>query len=317
MRANDEDGTWTRSDGAEHHQLHVASDQDDHEPSAIHDERVLPSLDSSFPTFESFAVPSRVVHEERAYAAQRHANSVLVAWSTAGFILIVFASALWFVLGADDGSELVRLVALVVGVIGLMCVPVGMWMRNRAAQKAADERAHEENDRSDGSDPSSTNQKLMLEYHKLTRSQAEASHRNSQVAMAAGLVILLAGGVTAIRADEASAQVVAATLTALGSMLSAYLGSTFIRAHRQDVRQINHFFGQPLVQAYILEAERITTKVSDSSKRDGMYEQIISEVLGGASQAARALRPADVPAKRKRAVAGRLGARATDAAAEL
>jgi hypothetical protein len=281
---------------------------------ALREERTLAALDSSFPTFDSFDVPSGVVRDERAYAAYRRAESILLIWCAAGFILLVFASALWFVLGA---GEIVQLIALVVGAIGLMCVPAGMWMRSHAVQKAADELEDEEDNRSGRNDPSSTNQRLMLEYHKLTRSQAEASHRNSQVAMAAGLVILLAGGVTAIRADEASAQIVAATLTAVGSMLSAYLGSTFIRAHQEDVRQINHFFGQPLVQAYILEAERITTKVSDSSKRDGMYEQIISEVLGGASQAARALRPADVPAKPRKRIAAR-GTRAAGAAtAEL
>jgi multisubunit Na+/H+ antiporter MnhG subunit len=277
---------------------------------ALLEERTLAALDSSFPTFDSFDVPPGVVRDERAYAAHRRANNTLLVWSTAGFILIVFASALWFVLSAD---RYVKLIALVVGVLGLMCVPVGMWMRSHAVQKAADELEDEEDNRTGRNDPSSTNQRLMLEYHKLTRSQAEASHRYGQVAMAAGLVILLAGGVTAIRADEASAQIVAATLTTVGSMLSAYLGSTFIRAHQEDVRQINHFFGQPLVQAYVLEAERITTKVSDSNKRDGMCEQIISEVLGGASQAARALRPADVPARRRNGIATRR-ARETDAA---
>jgi hypothetical protein len=65
---------------------------------ALREERTLAALDSSFPTFDSFDVPSGVVRDERAYAAYRRAESILLIWCAAGFILLVFASALWFVL---------------------------------------------------------------------------------------------------------------------------------------------------------------------------------------------------------------------------
>lgn len=180
---------------------------------------------------------------------------------------------------------------------GLCISIVASWVGTMVAQRAkeklgpSEKRSGSKTSDSLKDDESAANRLLLLEYHNLTRSQAASSHRNSQAAMAAGLAILAIGGVTVVRVDSASAQVVAGTLAAVGSGLSTYLGSTFISAHRQALSQINHFFGQPLVQAYIYQAERLAQHVSDESKRDSILESIISEVLRGASQASGALMP--------------------------
>ena len=182
----------------------------------------------------------------------------------------------------------------------LFCLPIILrnrkWLREnvaliQAGRGHAPERrqgAFEDHDRRD--DARTNNQLLIDRYHQLTTQQAATSYRNSQYAMAVGLALLVAGAVVAIRSTSGSAQIVVGVLTGLGTTLSAYLGKTFIRTYERALLQMNYYFGQPLVTSYILEAERLSGKLS-KTKRDDALSAIISETLLGASNASQALSP--------------------------
>jgi len=144
------------------------------------------------------------------------------------------------------------------------------------------------------------NQRLIATYHSLTTAQASSSYRNSQIAMAVGLLILAGGGAATFNSRESSAQVVLGVLTGLGSAFSAYLGATFLSAYNRALQQMNYYFGQPLANSYLLTAERLVKELSDQKLRDSEMKEVIGSTLDGASLAFRAIAPDMRPPRLKR-----------------
>lgn len=158
-----------------------------------------------------------------------------------------------------------------------------------------------------GADESrSRNQLLILQYHNITKKQAQSSYRNSQIAMMTGLLLLIAGGIATVAAPT-SARYVIGGLAALGTALSGYLGATFIRAYSIAQAQMNYHYGQPLVTSYLLEAERMTNSVT-GARGEQIMQTVIEATLRGASDAARALTPLEPARLRKRPAQERDGA---------
>lgn len=151
------------------------------------------------------------------------------------------------------------------------------------------------------------NQRLIASYHRVTTAQARSSYRNSQVAMAIGLLILAAGGVAVVRASSASGQVIVGSLTALGGAFSAYLGSTFLRSYSRALEQMNYFFGQPLVNSYLLTAERLAKDLKGDESRDEALKGVITRTLDGAAQTFGAIAPQPSQAPGRRRPHSRIG----------
>ena len=110
------------------------------------------------------------------------------------------------------------------------------------------------------------NQRQIDAYHDLTKAQAAHSYRNSQLAMGIGFLVLLAGSIVAITTRDDTAKVVVGALASLGAAISGYVGATFMRAHNESLAQLNFYFRQPLVNSYLLTAERLAAKVQDSAE---------------------------------------------------
>jgi CHASE3 domain sensor protein len=260
-------------------------------PSSLHEERERDRMDW---------------YARRAYQARRALQRSTLIGSAA---LILGAGALAAIMtlpNTSNKSMRVIVTCVSVALIVLYCGQV--FLRSRSFLKrtrpilesidqplSSDKRADGQR-RTDipsvrGPDDARTNNQLLIDrYHQLTTQQAATSYRNSQIAMAAGLALLVIGAVVAINTTSGSAQLVVGGLTALGTALSAYLGATFIRTYERALLQMNYYFGQPLVTSYILEAERLSGKLS-KAKRDNALSAIISETLLGASNASRALSP--------------------------
>lgn len=145
-------------------------------------------------------------------------------------------------------------------------------------------------DTSPGEDTRSSNQQLVDQYHALTTSQARTSYRNCQAAIAIAFAILVSGAALSLTTEDTSARLTIGVLAGVGSTLSTYLGATFIKSHERALRQMNYYFGQPLVTSYILEAERLTQSLRREN-RDDAVRMIIRETLRGATAAASALNP--------------------------
>lgn len=130
------------------------------------------------------------------------------------------------------------------------------------------------------------NQRQIDAYHDLTKAQAAHSYRNSQLAMGIGFLVLVAGSVVAIMTRDDTAKIVVGALASMGAAISGYVGATFMRAHNESLAQLNFYFRQPLVNSYLLTAERLAAKVQDSPEVfQRTYSLMIEHVMSNAFMA--------------------------------
>lgn len=122
------------------------------------------------------------------------------------------------------------------------------------------------------------NRRQIEEFHVLTKGQASSAYVASQIAMSAGLLVLIAGSAVAIAINDPASKATAGALTAIGSLLAGYIGRTFIRTYERTLVQLNHFFEQPLLSSYLLTAERLVGRVSPDN-RDELYARLIDQAL--------------------------------------
>ena len=90
-------------------------------------------------------------------------------------------------------------------------------------------------------------------------SQARAAFAFCVIAASVALMVLL-GGTSVVEAAAATGtQVAVAALTAVGTMLSGFVAHTYQRQYSAATRQMNFYYGQPLVHCYLLHAEWLAT----------------------------------------------------------
>lgn len=121
------------------------------------------------------------------------------------------------------------------------------------------------------------NRRQMSAYDVLAQAQAKTAFRNSQFAMAAGLLVLVAGAVVAIAAPEVSTKIATASLTAIGGALSGYIAKTFLESYSNAVTQLNFYFQQPLITSYLLTAQRLIDELT-ADKRDAALDETIARI---------------------------------------
>jgi hypothetical protein len=129
------------------------------------------------------------------------------------------------------------------------------------------------------------NRTQMQAYQTLSRGQQRSSFRYSLIALFIGLFVLVAGVVVVVTVQADIAKVAVASVTALGSALSSYIASTYLRLHRQTGDQLRYFYAQPLVASYIYEAERVVGELEGSTAKKPMYETVIKHILRVAGRA--------------------------------
>jgi len=122
------------------------------------------------------------------------------------------------------------------------------------------------------------NREQMKVYHELATKQAAKASRNSRLAIAIGFVVLIVGAAFAIQANDPQAKIVVGSLAAVGSLMSGYIGQTFLRAEDRAMGQLNFYFHQPLVTSYMLAAERLTGKIHEN-RRDAMFSTVVGKLL--------------------------------------
>jgi hypothetical protein len=121
-------------------------------------------------------------------------------------------------------------------------------------------------------------------YQEIATNDAKAASRNSRFAITIGFLILLAGAAVAIRTPDSTSKIVVGALASLGSVLSGYIGQTFLKAQAQAMRQLNYYFRQPLVASYLLSAERIALKLGDVDSTKKALLDVIKNVLIAANR---------------------------------
>ena len=73
-----------------------------------------------------------------------------------------------------------------------------------------------------------------------------------------------------------TAKITTASLTAIAGMLSGYIGKTFLRVYERTQQQLTFFFQQPLINSYVLSAERL---IDTHLKKDQEVSRIIDRIL--------------------------------------
>jgi hypothetical protein len=131
-----------------------------------------------------------------------------------------------------------------------------------------------------------SNDALITAYHQLTTRQSASSFRNSQIAMAVGLAILVTGAAGVLRATDPTSRIILGALTGLGSTFSGYLGATFLRAHDRALQQVNYLFSQPLVSHYLEYSRRVASELSSTELRDKALSLVVDRGLESAGVAA-------------------------------
>ena len=123
-------------------------------------------------------------------------------------------------------------------------------------------------------------------YQDIATGDAKRAARNSQIAMSFGFLILVAGAAVTIVTPDSVAKIVVGVLASLGSVLSGYIGRTFLKAQDQAMYQLNYYFRQPLVTSYMLAAERLTLKLSENAQaKQNALKDVIKNLLIAAGRA--------------------------------
>jgi len=151
--------------------------------------------------------------------------------------------------------------------------------REEEARKKAREASDELSDALDLTGLLKANRKQMEAYDELARVQSRESFRNSQIAMAIGLAVLVFGALAVILVNDTASKITTATLTGLGGLLSGYISRTFLRVYERSQQQLTFFFQQPLVNSYILAADRMIERMASDEIKDNELSHVVDHVL--------------------------------------
>ncbi|MEU0438123.1 hypothetical protein ABZ153_42430 [Streptomyces sp. NPDC006290] len=114
--------------------------------------------------------------------------------------------------------------------------------------------------------PLEANRALLREYHRLSTNQAKSAFRLAQWVMGASALLVSAGAVAVGLASKTATAVTLASLTAFVTALSGYISATLLATYRVSVEQARFYFREPLAGGYLLAAEHLADRLSDSER---------------------------------------------------
>jgi hypothetical protein len=250
--------------------------------------------------------------ERRSYVFGGVASAVafaVLAWLSleiGGGLDVPYRTRLIVCLGLSAGAFLL----LVASGVGPTLMEARRQQRE-AERDARDEAAAAADELDDANDLVAlikANRKQMTAYDVLAQAQAKTAFRNSQIAMTAGLLVLLVGAVIAISTPTLTSKIAATTLTAIGGAVAGFIAKTFLGTYFRAVQQLNFYFQQPLINSYVLTAQRLIRDLS-SAQRDPALAKVIGRITDAL------IRPSDVTT-RGSALSGKERSDASDADAD-
>jgi hypothetical protein len=128
----------------------------------------------------------------------------------------------------------------------------------------------------------------MTRFECVALTQAKVSHTASLLAAALGFVVLVVGAWVTFTRGSVDDTVTGAVMTGVGTALSGFLSVTFLRTFRITSEQMSYYYGQPLVNCYLLHAERLLERCGrdlgvDQRRED--VQEVIRTILDAASAA--------------------------------
>ena len=128
----------------------------------------------------------------------------------------------------------------------------------------------------------------MTRFECLAVAQARVSFTASVVAAVAAFAVLVGGAAVMIGAVSLGLSVTAAVLAGAGSALSGFLSVIFLRTYKMTSEQLSYYYGQPLVNCYLLHAERLLELAEPAQTPDERRHsvmQLVSQLLHAADVA--------------------------------
>jgi hypothetical protein len=126
------------------------------------------------------------------------------------------------------------------------------------------------------------NVRQMRVYQDLSTGQARSSYRRSQAAFGVGLALIAAAVLLAFIGNDTATKIAASGAAGLGGGLSAYISRTYLKVYERTLDQLNFYYRQPLVNSYLLTAERLIMYSMPHGQRDAAFERLLDEVLRSA-----------------------------------
>jgi MFS family permease len=125
------------------------------------------------------------------------------------------------------------------------------------------------------------NRALLDEYQRPVRAQARTSYTFAQGAIFVGLLVLVGGVIITLTANDPSARLSVAGLTAVGAALSGYIARTYLRVYERAQHQLNFYFREPLITSYLLNAERLAEKLPPGEGRNRAHMEMVLQIVHG------------------------------------
>jgi hypothetical protein len=120
-------------------------------------------------------------------------------------------------------------------------------------------------------------QKRIDVYHEIATRQSRNSFRSAQIAAYVGFLFLIAVAVFAGLTKTGTGAIAASVVGVAGAAMSAYIGSTFMKAQASSSEQLGAYFFQPVDFARALAAERLLDKV-EPGDRGKIVERIVQSM---------------------------------------
>lgn len=122
--------------------------------------------------------------------------------------------------------------------------------------------------------------KQIEKYQTETQARAGWSFIFALLAMFAGLGFVIWGGTVVFTTGDWQKVAAGSAISAIGGAVSAYITKTFLDVHRLSLFQLNRYFRQPVLNAYVLTAQRLADQVDEPAARRAAYRDIIGRVVG-------------------------------------
>jgi len=120
-------------------------------------------------------------------------------------------------------------------------------------------------------------QKRIDVYHEIATRQSRNSFRSAQIAAYVGFLFLIAVAIFAGFSNSGTGAIAASVIGLAGAGMSAYIGSTFMKAQTSSSEQLGAYFFQPVEFARALAAERLLDKV-EPGDRGKIVERIVQSM---------------------------------------
>ncbi|MCZ2402197.1 hypothetical protein IV498_03125 [Paenarthrobacter sp. Z7-10] len=111
------------------------------------------------------------------------------------------------------------------------------------------------------------NRRQLDQYQDLTKSQQHVAFVLTWCAAVGAFLVLIAGSILALRVGDED-KFITGGLTALGTILSTFLGKTFFEGHREAMKQLNYYYAEPSLTGRLLAAERILDQLPSESRSE-------------------------------------------------